>query len=111
MHDRAAQFSPFAALTGYEEEIRESGRLTEIHAELSEDEKNKLDVLWTELIHKYDKGMIKEVTVKYFEPDKKKKGGSFKILTGKISKIDLINRVIVMEGILVDINKIVALQW
>ena len=73
MQDRAAQFSPFAALTGYEEAIYETGRLTEEKTELGEEEKAILDRKQQLLLEKLDERPT--LTVTYFVPDEKKSGG------------------------------------
>ena len=74
MLDRAAQFSPFAALTGYEDAIQETGRLTDERMELSDEDRELLDRKWH-----YLQEIISdrpEITVTYFVPDEKKAGGS-----------------------------------
>lgn len=111
VHDRAAQFMPFAALRGYEEAIGESGRETEEYAELSEDDKSRLDMIWSELMYAYKKDIVKKVTVRYFEPDIIKEGGRFRTLEGEILKIDQINRTMTVNDTIVDMARIVDLQW
>ena len=77
--NRAAQFLPFAALTGYEDAVRETGRLTERRIELDEDQKMLLD-------HQIQMGQ--EHTITYFVPDTRKEGGSYQTITGKIKRLD-----------------------
>lgn len=90
MQDRAAQFSPFAALTGYEEAIYETGRLTEERAELDEEEKAILDRKQRLLLEKlYERPAL---TVTFFVPDEKKSGGRYVTKTGNLKRIDLIQR-------------------
>lgn len=96
MHDRAAQFSPFAALTGYGEVIKETARLTDRKPELSEPEKAELD---------YKLRMACEfpgerpvISITYFVPDQKKEGGSYHSVSGKILKIDDYEMQIVLEN-------------
>lgn len=86
MHNRAAQFMPFAALTGYDDSITEATRLTERKVELSEDELAILD----EKLQLISEGISfrPEVTVTYFVPDDKKAGGKYVDKTGKVKKID-----------------------
>ena len=95
MIDRAAQFSPFAALTGYDAAIRETGRLTDARIELSDDKKvildGKLQILLEQLAQR------PEVTITYFEPDHKKAGGAYVSVTGVVKKIDEFQRSIVLE--------------
>lgn len=92
--DRAAQFSPFAALQGYEEAIVETGRTVDRKAELSEDAKEALDerLPLREQIARHP-----EITVSYFQPDEKKDGGMYVTITGKAMAIDTDNRRIVLE--------------
>lgn len=91
--NRAAQFSPFAALTGYEAVIEETGRYTEERAELDDTEKATLnDRLRTILEHI---GERPEVTVTYFLPDEHKSGGAYVNHTGAVKKIDEYERTIV----------------
>ena len=89
LHNRAAQFAPFAALTGYDESIREAARETIQRRELSEDEKAELD---TKLNFLQDK--IKDqpfVTVEYFISDEHKSGGRYDTYSGKLRRIDFVN--------------------
>lgn len=86
--DRAAQFSPFAALTGYEAIIAESGRLTQSHTELVGAAVEELDQALrhvAENIHNRP-----EVTLTYFVPDSRKAGGSYRTLTGKVRLLDTV---------------------
>lgn len=95
LHDRAAQFSPFAALTGYDAAVEEAARLTEQKLELSEEEKAALSAKLTEI-----KEHIKErpeVTVTYFVPDERKAGGTYVTVTGTVRRIDEFERVVVMQ--------------
>ena len=86
LQDRAAQFSPFAALTGYEGIIAESGRLTNTATELAGAAVEELTSALgrvAENIH-----LRPEVTVTYFEPDKRKSGGSYRTVTGSVRRMD-----------------------
>ena len=94
-HDRAAQFSPFAALTGYDSAITETGRLTDKKVEL--DEYSKADL--NEKLSKIN-GQIDEqpqVSITYFQPDKKKAGGTYITATGVVKKINPYERTVVMQ--------------
>lgn len=94
--DRAAQFSPFAALSGHEEAIRETARITDERMELAESSKELLDMrLQMIREHLAEKP---EVTVTFFEPDQKKCGGAYVRVTGKVKKIDVYEARIVFEG-------------
>ena len=85
MLDRAAQFSPFAALTGYEEAIYETGRLTEEKTELGEEEKAILDRKQQLLLEKLDERPT--LTVTFFVPDEKKSSGRYITKTGNLKKL------------------------
>ena len=95
MESRAAQFSPFAALTGYEDAIKETGRLTEERIEQEEDEMGGLDRKLRLLQERI--GDRPEISVTYFRPDVRKKGGAYVTVTGRVRKIDLPGRSLVME--------------
>ena len=96
LYDRAAQFSPFAALTGHEAAIQEEARLTEAKVELDESEKEQLNETLRELLERYDGHP--EVTVTYFQPDTKKEGGTYVTESGKIRKLDIFRRVLLLDG-------------
>lgn len=87
MTERAAQFSPFAALTGYEDVVWEAGRITERKIELSEDEKAVLDRKQQLICAALERGERTKVTVTYFCPDQKKDGGKYINFSGEIKKI------------------------
>lgn len=94
--DRAAQFSPFAALTGHEAAIKETARLTDERTELDESSKELLDVrLQMIREHLAEKP---EITVTFFESDQKKSGGTYVTVTGSIKKIDEYAGKLVLEG-------------
>lgn len=90
MLDRAAQFSPFAALTGYEEAIHETGRLTDRKIDLSEEEKESLDRKQQFLLAKLHEQPA--LTITYFVPDAKKPGGAYVTKSGNLKKIDQMER-------------------
>ena len=95
MHDRAAQFSPFAALTGFDGVIAETGRLTDHKIELSESEKVLLDQKLNLIDEAIRAGQHPEITLLYFTPDARKTGGSYQEHTGSVRQIDPIERTIV----------------
>lgn len=92
--DRAAQFSPFSALTGYDEAVMETERLTDRKQELSEEVKAELDMKLSLLREKiYEKP---EVKITYFVPDERKNGGKYVTEMTSIKKIDKVRRLIVL---------------
>lgn len=93
--DRAAQFSPFAALTGYEAAIRETARVTEKKHELSEDAKTLLNEKLQLIIEIIDEKPAAEFT--YFVADRIKAGGTYITVYGSVRKIDEYDRVVIME--------------
>ena len=90
MSNRAAQFSPFAALTGFEDTINETARLTDEKINLSKDEKEMLDRWQQFLIEKLSEHP--SLTVIYFVPDEKKDGGAYVTVSGNLKKIDTFER-------------------
>ena len=84
--DRAAQFSPFAALTGYEAAVAETARLTECKLELDESQKAHISEQLF-FLQAHSAGQP-EVALVYFVPDEKKSGGAYQAFTGRIRKID-----------------------
>ena len=85
MHDRAAQFAPFAALVGYDDAVAETARLTESRPELDEQEQRAINerlAYIADHIHEQP-----EVRIKYFVPDERKSGGVIVVTSGKVKKI------------------------
>ncbi|MBO7425380.1 MAG: hypothetical protein J6U23_06845 [Clostridiales bacterium] len=93
IHDRAAQFSPFAALVGYDEAVAETVRYTDARREISEEELTDLNKKLNELKEKLS--LRPSVTVHYFVPDSRKDGGSYKTKKGNVRTIDEYNNIIV----------------
>lgn len=89
MHDRAAQFSPFAALTGYDDTVKETARLTDEKLELTADRINDLNQKIAFLKEHAEERP--EITVEYFIPDGKKTGGKYVTLSGEFKRIDEYN--------------------
>ena len=91
-YDRAAQFSPFAALTGHDEAIKETARLTDRRLKLDEATKTMLNEKFSFIMeHIYDRP---EITVTYFIPDEKKSGGMYADFSGRVKKYDYLNRIL-----------------
>lgn len=94
IYNRAAQFAPFAALTGYEDQVAETSRLTERHVQLSEEEKQLLNEkirFILENIHKRQ-----EYAFTCFVPDLHKDGGTYRIIYGSVKKIHLPSRTLTL---------------
>ena len=99
LYDRAAQFSPFSALTGHEAAIAETGRLTEERTELDEDAKERLDEKLQNLLFRLQvcgyEGLPIRVT--YFVPDEKKEGGAYQEYTGSLKRLDAYARALIFS--------------
>lgn len=107
--DRAAQFSPFAALTGHDAAIKETERLTDDRVELDEYMKealnNKLQILIEHLKEQ------PEVTICYFQPDEKKNGGAYLTTSARIKKIDQYEQKLLMiGGKVIPISEIIGIE-
>lgn len=94
MLDRAAQFSPFAALTGYDDAIKKTGRLTDEKIEMDEDRKAALDMKQAYLIEMIDEQP--EISITYFLPDAKKSGGAYVTVTGNLKRFDEYERLLIL---------------
>lgn len=107
MSDRAAQFSPFAALTGHSDAIQETERLTGERVELSEEAKILLDQK-QQYLASLDRP---ELTVTYFVADTKKEGGAYVSTNGILKKIDPIERLLVLvSGQAISLDDIVEIE-
>lgn len=93
--DRAAQFSPFAALTGYEDAIDETARLTQEWVELDENEKERLNEKLQKIRDQLS--IHPQVMFTYFEPDQKKQGGAYLTTEGRVKKIEGLRGAFLME--------------
>ena len=96
MQVRAAQFSPFAALTGYEEAIQETGRLTDARIEPSEDRTGDLNAVFRQLLEQLDRHP--RIRVTYFQQDLFKFGGAYVTETHSVVKADLYARILLTEN-------------
>lgn len=107
--DRAAQFLPFAALTGYDAAVKETARLTEERMELDEDEKMALDRSMQFIQNHLGEEI--EVTITYFQPDERKAGGAYRTVTGKIKKMDQYERCMVLQdGLKIRFDSVVDIE-
>lgn len=107
--DRAAQFAPFAALTGYSDAIDETARLTDKQIDLSEDEKlrlnEKLQIVCNSI------GNKREFIFTYFVPDKYKSGGAYLSCRSCVKKIDMLQKSIVLvDQIEIPIERIIDIE-
>lgn len=90
LYDRAAQFAPFSALTGHDDAIKETARLTDKKLELDDYDKMLLDNKMTFILNHINEQP--EITVTYFIPDTNKQGGMYLDFTGNIKKFDAVER-------------------
>ena len=109
MHDRAAQFAPFAALVGYDDAVAETARLTETRPELDEQEQQAINERLTYIAdHNPEQP---EVRVKYFVPDEHKSGGAIVEVSGKVKKISASDATIVLtDGCKIRLSDIIDLS-
>ena len=95
-YNRAAQFSPFAALTGYDDIIREEARETGTWIEPGESQKEQIDWRLNEIAEAIEEKQKPSVQIVYFVPDAKKDGGAYTTVEGFVRKIDPIHRKILL---------------
>lgn len=109
LENRAAQFSPFAALTGYEDAIKETARLTDNKIELDENAMAEIDMklgMLTDIISQQP-----EVEITYFKQDDRKTGGTYMTMVGRLKKIDGFKcELIMMDGKRIAINDILKIE-
>ncbi len=94
---RAAQFSPFKAMVGYDEEVDEVSRYTDSERILDENRKEELDWRLQTLMSRMGQGERVELSIEYFVDDDRKDGGSYVSITGIVRKLDLQRRLLVLE--------------
>ena len=110
MEARAAQFAPFAALTGYDTVIHETARQTDKQVELEEYDNERLNRLFSELMDSLEEHPM--VTVSYFKSDEHKAGGAYVTVMGQLKKVDTYEQLMVMEnGTAIPIGNIMDLQF
>lgn len=109
LRDRAAQFAPFAALTGYEAVVGETARLTASKRELDAQEAEELNRQLAVVIEHLSERP--EVTVEYFVPDERKSGGAYVTVTGRVRHISVPEKTLVMEdGTVIGFEDIAAIS-
>lgn len=109
MTARAAQFAPFAALSGYDAEVREAGRLTDQPIESDEYEQEALNARLQLLAHHLQEKWT--VSAVYFQPDESKEGGAYVTLTGTVRKICVAERrLILTDGAVIPLDGLIALD-
>ncbi|MBQ2981338.1 MAG: hypothetical protein IJD58_04330 [Lachnospiraceae bacterium] len=109
LHDRAAQFAPFAALTGHEDAIEETSRLTDDKIILDDNAIEKIN----EKIYNISQHLLERwnVSVTYFRPDALKRGGAYLTDVGTVMKVDVAEKMIIMDsGMKIDMGQIVGIE-
>ena len=110
MHDRAAQFSPFASLVGYDDAVAETARLTDSRAELTEDEMSELNANLNRLLDSLDEQP--QISVTYFVPDEKKSGGKYVEKVGVVRIIDsYAGELVFTDGVRIAVADMAALTF
>ena len=109
MHDRAAQFSPFAALVGYDDAVAETARLTDSRAMLTEDDIFELNANLNRLLDSLDEQP--EISVTYFVPDEKKSGGRYAEKVGTVRIYDsYANELVFTDGVRIAVADMARLE-
>lgn len=115
LYNRAAQFAPFAALTGYDDEISESGRFTSQRIELDENAKEALDQKLMLIMEEIPRPIPHQYT--YYVADPYKEGGSYQTVTGIIKKLNTLDKTITLydadqlhDGIIIDLTQIIEIH-
>lgn len=107
--DRAAQFSPFAALTGYDAAVRETARVTERRIELDEGVKAELNAQLNCILEHLSEHP--QVSITYFMPDEKKSGGAYRTVTGAVRKLDGFAKTLTLvDGTVVPVEEMVHVE-
>ena len=107
--ERAAQFSPFAALKGYDDEIEEAARFTE---ELLEQDESRLSALNDMLVElKMREKEHPEVTITFFQEDERKSGGEYRTVAGNLKKVDEYNHKLYLDNCMVRFEQLIELKF
>ena len=110
VHDRAAQFSPFAALTGYDAAVAETARTVDSKLELTEDQENELNQKLSRLLEHL--GDRPEIRLTYFVPDKHKDGGKYIDKTGVVRIYDsYARRLVFTDGERINVDDLYSLEF
>lgn len=96
--ERAAQFSPFAALSGYEDAVQEAARRTDSQRELAEDEQERIRRGLHQAQMQLDAGLSPVVTITWFRPDARKRGGAYLTARATIKKIDPLAQAVILQS-------------
>ena len=107
--NRAAQFAPFAALTGYEDAIEETGRTTTKKKEIDESLKEEINAKLNFIAH--TKSNIPDVSITYFVPDERKAGGEYVKRIGTVTKVDSYKKTVLLDGREIRIEDIIFVDW
>lgn len=109
MAERAAQFAPFAALTGHDAVLRETERLTDSPVELTDSRRSELDAQLMELSRELERAP--KVAITHFVPDLRKQGGAYVRTVGKIRRVDALARAVIMtDGSRIDMDFVTDIQ-
>ena len=108
-YDRAAQFAPYSALSGYEEAVEETARLTDRQIELDEYEKERINAALTAIS---TLPLDRRVAITYFKPDRYKSGGAYITVRGEVAYIDEVKKEIsLIGGYEISINEIIEIAF
>lgn len=109
VQERAAIFSPFAALSGHGVAIAETARLTEQRIELDEDARAELD--WRQAVLLKHMDAQPEITITWFQPDERKEGGAYLTLSGRLKKIKELERILLLaDGTEIPLEDVVKME-
>ena len=98
LHDRAAQFAPFAALVGYDEMVGEEARLTDRQIAPGESDLDRLDRIFRHLAARLAAGKRPEVSALVFVPDQRKAGGRYETVSGRAKRLDTVEKKLILLG-------------
>ena len=108
LYNRAAQFAPFAVLSGHDAAVGETARQTYEQHDLSQSERDRLDRKMSRLLQSEERP---EVGITYFLPDKRKSGGQYRTVTGTIKKVDEIEgRLLLTDGTVIPLDSVSDLR-